>query len=685
MASLVGKLKVSLGLDGAAFSKGLKDQRNGMQKFGAGMAKIGAGISVASTGIALAVKRQLNFADDMSKSAQKFGVPIERLTAYNHAAEMSGVSIESLGTGLRRLSQNMDEATKGNKTAVAMFKDLGIEVKDAAGNMRPTEAVLADVSDVLAGMPDGAAKTALAMKLLGKSGADMIPMLNGGSAALNAMVEEARSYGLVIDAKTGKAAENFNDNLSRLSKTVSGIAIQVMANLAPALERISDMAVKATMVFRDLSPGVQTAISAVAAFTVVLGPLAVGLGLTIMAVGAAAGAFSFLLGPVGLALGAIVAVAAAAAYLIQKWDQIRNFFPNLWEDVRASTESKWQTIDSYMIFKTSGPVSKSWEFMRNGWSMNLQLMKMVAESAFSVISAAMTNPIGTIQSAWSGLGDGLSEAVRVAKEGMILQWDMIVAEVQTWPPHFVQLGRDLVQGLADGIKAGIMVPVEAIRGVAQSVIDKYREITITQSPSRVFREFGQYISEGLGLGISDGADMATGSMASLADTIVGKGQSLASGLSQFGQQFEGIFVGLVTRTMSLKDAIKQVAASLAQMFAKSAFQSLFSGGGVLGGIGQIFGFANGTQNAPGGLAWVGERGPELVNLPRGSQVFDNQRSVSMMRGASGGGAVRVIGGDLMLTDGGQIMTRVQVVADNKVKAGLQQVPQIMANYNKRNA
>lgn len=47
-------------------------------------------------------------------------------------------------------------------------------------------------------------------------------------------------------------------------------------------------------------------------------------------------------------------------------------------------------------------------------------------------------------------------------------------------------------------------------------------------------------------------------------------------------------------------------------------------GGLLRGIG-IPGFANGTNSAPGGLAWVGERGPELVNLPRGSQVIPNHR------------------------------------------------------------
>lgn len=684
MASLVGKLKVSLGLDGAGFSKGLKDQRNSMQKFGAGMAKVGAWISVASGLAVVAIKKQLDYADNMSKSAQKFGIPIETLTAMSHAADMSGVSMESLGTGVRRLSQNMDEAMKGNKTAVAMFKDLGIEVKDAAGKLRPTEQVMSDVADVLAGMPDGAAKTALAMKLLGKSGADMIPMLNGGGAALQAMIDEAKSLGLVIDAKTGKAAENFNDNLSRLSKTVSGISIQIMANLAPALEWMSSKAVEATMRFRNLSPGMQTTLSAIVGVTVVLGPLVIGLGFVVMAVGAAASAFAFLLGPIGLAIAAIAVVAAAGTAIYKNWDPIKAYFGQLWEDVAASAQSAWLRIDTYMSKDTPASVQKSWALVKEGFDMQFQLIGMAAESTFSAIQTALTNPVGVIVSAWDGLSAGVTGAMQTAKAAILGVWNELSAEVATWAPQYLQLGRDLVQGLADGIKAGVMAPVNAIKGVAQSVIDKYREITNTQSPSRVFKEFGQFISQGLGMGISDGSGIATDAMSGLANKIVGKGQSLTNGMTQFGSQFEGIFTGLVTRTLSFKNALSQVASSMVQMGAKSAFQGLFGGdGGVFSGIGKIFGFANGTQSAPGGLSWVGERGPELVNLPRGSQVFDAQRSASIMNGNGNTVAVRVTGGDLTLNDGGAIMTQVKVIAERSTKAGLSQVPSIMANQNKR--
>jgi len=66
-------------------------------------------------------------------------------------------------------------------------------------------------------------------------------------------------------------------------------------------------------------------------------------------------------------------------------------------------------------------------------------------------------------------------------------------------------------------------------------------------------------------------------------------------------------------------------------------------GGLLGGLaGLIPGFANGTSNAPGGVALVGERGPELVNLPRGSQVKTAGETRRMMGGVGGGATLTII-------------------------------------------
>ena len=63
---------------------------------------------------------------------------------------------------------------------------------------------------------------------------------------------------------------------------------------------------------------------------------------------------------------------------------------------------------------------------------------------------------------------------------------------------------------------------------------------------------------------------------------------------------------------------------------------------AIGAIG-IKGFARGTSNAPGGVALVGEQGPELVNLPRGSQVFPTPKTNQMLSNMGGGGVT--VGGE----------------------------------------
>ncbi|AUR38349.1 putative phage tail tape measure protein (plasmid) [Phaeobacter piscinae] len=306
--SLVGRLKATLGLDARGFDKGLKSSESRVKRFGKAISKIGVGLSVVSAGVLAAVRNQLNAADELSKSAQRLGVPIEELSALRHAADMSAVSASDLDNGLVRLSRNMQDAFAGGKRTSALFRDLGISFSDTNGKLRPTSEVMADAAERLAAMPDGAKKTALAFELFGRAGANLIPMLNGGRAGLQGMLKEARELGLVVDQKTGKSAENFNDNLSRLSKTLRGVLLQSMAALAPVLERITNAVVNASKWFRDLSPSVRQALAGFVAFLAVAGPLALAIGGVTLALSAIAG-------PVVAVVGGFAALVAGASVL----------------------------------------------------------------------------------------------------------------------------------------------------------------------------------------------------------------------------------------------------------------------------------------------------------------------------------------------------------------------------------
>lgn len=245
---VIGALRVTLGLSTAAFETGLKKARGGLSSFAsfaksAGMVA-GAALVAMATGVGLALKGMLEKADQMGKMAQSVGVPVEELSRLAYAAELSDISIEQLGTALKKQSRGMSDAAGGTGAAADAYERLGVAVTNSDGTLRSNTDVMADVADRFAGMEDGAQKTALAMQIFGKSGADMIPLLNGGSAGLREMMEEAEALGLTIDAKTAAAAERFNDNLTRLKSVGQGVTTQLAASMAPIMATVSDLFVK---------------------------------------------------------------------------------------------------------------------------------------------------------------------------------------------------------------------------------------------------------------------------------------------------------------------------------------------------------------------------------------------------------------------------------------------------------
>jgi hypothetical protein len=120
-------------------------------------------------------------ADNMNDLRQKTGVSVEALSQFGRAAEMSGTTIDGVAGAMAKLARGMT-ATKG--PAVDAMHSMGIASRDASGNLRSVDDVMLEVADKFKTMPDGAEKTALAIGLFGKAGADMIPMLNMGSAAI---------------------------------------------------------------------------------------------------------------------------------------------------------------------------------------------------------------------------------------------------------------------------------------------------------------------------------------------------------------------------------------------------------------------------------------------------------------------------------------------------------------------
>ena len=205
-----------------------------------------AAIGAATAKLAADFKGAIDTGDQLNKLSQKTGIAVEKLSELAYAGDLADVNLESLATGVKKLSVNMAEAaTNTNSKAAEAFKALGVAVKDSNGNLRSSDAVMADLADRFASMKDGAGKTALAIAILGKAGADLIPFFNMGSRGMAEMADEAKKLGLVMTGETAKAAEEFNDNMKKLSLSSGALGRSIAADLLPPMARFLAMAVEA--------------------------------------------------------------------------------------------------------------------------------------------------------------------------------------------------------------------------------------------------------------------------------------------------------------------------------------------------------------------------------------------------------------------------------------------------------
>lgn len=219
----------------------------------------GAALAAATSAATFAVKRAIDEADRLSKAAQKVGIPTEVLSELKFAADLSGVAFESLQQQLGRLIKTQTEAAQGSGRAAEVFKALGLSARDASGELTKTPDLLASIADRFKSLPDGALKSQLAVELFGRAGRDLIPLLNGGSEGLKQFSDEARRLGVVVDTETGRKAEEFNDQLTRVQAALEGAALSAASKLLPALTQTNGPLDKLVGLLKD--PGFQEGFS----------------------------------------------------------------------------------------------------------------------------------------------------------------------------------------------------------------------------------------------------------------------------------------------------------------------------------------------------------------------------------------------------------------------------------------
>jgi hypothetical protein len=201
------------------------------------LAGLGVGLSVGA--FALLVKGSIDAADNLRDMSQKTGVAVETLNGLGFAAGQAGGDLASIGAAAGKVNKAIVEAAGGNKDTGEAFSKLGISVRDSAGDLKKADVIIAEVADKFKGYADGPEKSAIALRIFGKAGADMIPLLNDGGEALRENIEYAKQYSGITTELTD-AADNFNDTMGKLAVQQKGFGNAMATALLPILQSVAN-------------------------------------------------------------------------------------------------------------------------------------------------------------------------------------------------------------------------------------------------------------------------------------------------------------------------------------------------------------------------------------------------------------------------------------------------------------
>ena len=201
------------------------------------------------------IQERVDIADDVAKTSKAFGVNAQSLQAWRSAGELAGVEASVLDRGFLNIQKSAFDATRELSTAVDLFDMAGVSATDMAGNMRPAEDIIREISQRMAdGLIPATTQAALSSNLLRDRTGRFLNVLREGPEVIDANAERLRSYGALISDELLVASEEYNDSTQRLQESQTGLKNVIALGTLPALAAFKNTIAGAAEeggVFRD--------------------------------------------------------------------------------------------------------------------------------------------------------------------------------------------------------------------------------------------------------------------------------------------------------------------------------------------------------------------------------------------------------------------------------------------------
>ena len=185
------------------------------------MAAATAGAVAAGKAFMNSAKQTANMADEIDKTSQKLGLSSKSYQEWDYVMKICGTEMSSMTTGLKTLTNKLDDAKNGSKDAQKMFGALGISMEDLKTMTR--EDLFAKTIAGFQSMSDSTERAALANDLFGKSGQNLAPLFNMTAEETQGLIDKANDLNMVMSDDAVKAGASYKDSLTTLEGAMTGL------------------------------------------------------------------------------------------------------------------------------------------------------------------------------------------------------------------------------------------------------------------------------------------------------------------------------------------------------------------------------------------------------------------------------------------------------------------------------
>lgn len=544
----------------------------------------------------------------------------------------AGIKASQAGTSLRQmllgLQGGVELATKSTDSWV-------IEVENADGSMRNLNDVVVDLREAFADMTD-AQKASNAEAIAGKVGmSGLLAIVNASEGDFNKLTEAINNSNGVAKNMAETMQDNLNGKLTQLKSALEGVAISFGEVLIPMLMKVIESITNVVQKFANLDEGTRKLILTIGAIAASIGPLLLvigklittgskiaswGKGVAAAMKGVMAGTkgigtvMTAVFGPGGVVLLVIAGIASLVAGFIYLWntnEDFKNFFINTWNAIVEFMTPILEYLKTVIV--------QCWIDVTTMLQPYIEAIKTFIVEAWNFILTTivpiLNNIWSSIVTAWQYVWETLQPILSQLKETISAAWDFILAVISK-----------VLDNIATKVTAGFEI-VKGIFSVATAIIKS------------IWDNFG---------------DIIVAKIKNVWDTVAGVFRGASQVLQGIFQTLTALLTGNWSQCWEgIKNIVSGVWNSITS-FVKGGVNSIISAinvfirginkikvpdwvpgvGGKGFSISEIPMLAKGTDYFQGGLAIVGEQGPELVSMPRGAQVTPNGKTMDILNNSS---------------------------------------------------